>query len=1279
MEALARWFATLLRWGLGACALALVLAALYVSLGRELVPLVAEYRLEAEDKARAALAMPLQIGALEGRWQGLAPLLIAHDMLLGEGPGALQLDQVRVVPDVLASLLARQLRVARLELDGLQLVVQQDAAGAWTLKGLPQRRSAAPLDLTQVLRQLQVVKRLSLLNSQVTLQAYEQPPRTLTYVNLTLRNGIARQRLDGRLLLPDGQPLALQLRTRLRAERWQDAQAELYLSLPQSDWAAWLPASLLADWRVEQFRAGGEVWLSWAKGGVQRAVSRLHAPQLKAGYGKREPVALSNLSLNAYFTRSAEGFQLLLDDLAFSRGEQRWGEARLALTQQQDSATVQEQWLLSADRLELAPLQPLVAALAPLPEKALAVLKQLKPVGALRNIQLDYRPRVEGSTRLQFAANLERIGFAAYLGSPAAENISGSISGDLGQGELRLDTENFALHLDTLFPQPWRYKTAKARLTWQLDEQAFTLRSPYLQVVGEEGKIAGDFLIRLQRDPAAEDYMDLRVGMRQGDARFTEKYLPSRAPGMSPELDAWLKSAIRSGAVDEGFFQYQGSLNKGAENSARSLSLFFAVHQAELAFQPGWPALREGRGTVFIEDSGVRVELAEGRLLDSRVHNAQALIATALPGQPPRLLLTGELRSSVGDALQILQQAPIGTAELFAGWSGAGPLTGKLKLDLPLRKGLSPEVVVDFATDGAQLKLANPTLQLSQLQGAFRYHTARGLSAPDIRAQVLGHAVRGKALAEGTAGHARSRIEANGQIAVSELSNWLGVTQPLPLSGNLPYQLSLTLDGLDSQLRVDSDLKGLAVELPAPFGKTADSTSSASWRMSLGGNERRYWLDYAELASLAFAAPVGQFSAGRGELRLGDGAATLPMSQGVRLRGRVTELDWAAWQATLQPYAQLPKADAQQLFKDAQLQIERFSGFGTSLDALSVGVQRADKAWAVKLDSERVKGQIEVADDKAAPIALNLEYLRLPAAEPKVEVDTAVVADKPDPLLGVDPRQIPAIDLRIATVYQGIEPLGAWSLKARPNAEGVQFSELKLNLKGLQIDGQAGWQGTPEAATTWFKGRLGGADLAGVLIAWGYAPTASSASFRLDVDGNWPGSPAWFALKRFSGSMDVALRKGQFSEVQGPASALRVFGLLNFNSIGRRLRLDFSDLLGKGLSYDRVKGLLVASDGVFVTREPLALQGPSSNLQLDGTLDMRLEQVNAKLLVTLPVSNNLPLAALIVGAPAIGGALFVVDKLLGDRVARFASVQYDVKGSWQDPQISFDKPFEKPQ
>ena len=44
---------------------------------------------------------------------------------------------------------------------------------------------------------------------------------------------------------------------------------------------------------------------------------------------------------------------------------------------------------------------------------------------------------------------------------------------------------------------------------------------------------------------------------------------------------------------------------------------------------------------------------------------------------------------------------------------------------------------------------------------------------------------------------------------------------------------------------------------------------------------------------------------------------------------------------------------------------------------------------------------------------------------------------------------------------------------------------------------------------------------------------------------------------------------------------------------------------------------------------------------------------------------------------ALGGALFLINKLIGDQVSRFASVQYSIQGPWTDPKITFDKPFEK--
>lgn len=95
---LGRWLARLLRLGLTLCGLGLVLLALYVSLGRELTPLLAEYQTELEARAQAALGMPLRIARLEGRWQNFAPVLVAHDVSLGEADSSLRLEQVRVIP-----------------------------------------------------------------------------------------------------------------------------------------------------------------------------------------------------------------------------------------------------------------------------------------------------------------------------------------------------------------------------------------------------------------------------------------------------------------------------------------------------------------------------------------------------------------------------------------------------------------------------------------------------------------------------------------------------------------------------------------------------------------------------------------------------------------------------------------------------------------------------------------------------------------------------------------------------------------------------------------------------------------------------------------------------------------------------------------------------------------------------------------------------------------------------------------------------------------------------
>lgn len=1269
MERLTRFFAALTRWGLGACALVLVLTALYVSIGRELTPLIAEYRIEVQNKARDALGMPLTIGSLEGSWSGMAPVLKAHDVMVGEGNSALRLDEVQVVPDVWASLLNRDIRIARVQLNGLQLSLRQDQHGHWSLEGLPVQDDQ-PLDPEQLLTQLQRVARLSVLDSQVTLEPYKQAPLTLTYVGLTLDVGASDQRLDARLTLPDGQPVALSVSTQVQASRWRDGAAQAYVSLPQSDWAKWLPATLIAPWKVSELKAGGEFWFNWSQGSVQSAVARLNAPKFTGAYAGRKAETIDNLALHAWAERGKQGFNVVLDSLAMNLGKTRW-ETRMQL--QQFAATDKEQarWHLQADRLDLTPITPLMDSLAPVPEAVAKVIDQLSVTGTLRNVLADYRPSATDDQKISFAANLEQVGFNATHGAPAARNVSGLISGDLGKGELRLDSKDFMLHLDPIFAKPWQYLQANALLTWTLNKDSFTLIAPYIKVLGEEGKIAADFLIRIHLDHSQEDYMDLRVGLTDGDGRFTPKYLPEV---LSPALTEWLSTAIIKGTVDEGFFQYQGSLSHDAVAAARNISLFFKVHGAELAFQPGWPHVRNVSGDVFIEDSGVRIMASKGQLLDTQVRNVAVSIPHVPAGKVSHLFLDGDFDGGLGDGLKILQEAPIGTADTFAGWQGEGSLKGRVDLDIPLEKSVEPKILVDFSTDKARLKISEPELELTQLKGDFRFDSAKGLSGKGISARAFDRPITAQIFADGKPGRISTRVVASGQVGVKKLTDWLKFNQPIPLSGDLPYQLQLTLDGSDSQLRVSSSLKGAVVDLPAPFGLAANESRNSVFRMTLQGAERRYWFDYGDLANLTFAAPNGKFEDGRGELFLGDGNPVLPASKGLRIRGVLSELDVAPWQALAERYAgNDPGGSAKQLLSSADFKVGKLIAFGTQLDQVRLVMKRVAASWALQIDSKQAIGAVTLPDAKNAPIVVNMQTIRLPAPDPKVVADD----NAPDPLAAVDPRKIPALDIIIRQLYQGPDLLGAWSLNIRPNSRGISLTSLNLGLKGMLLEGSGGWEGVAGNSKSWYQGRLGGGNLATVLKNWGFAPSVTSDNFHVDIDGNWPGSPAWIGLKRFSGTLDASLNKGQFVEVDGSAQVVRIFGLLNFNAIGRRLRLDFSDLFGKGLSYDRVKGVLNARNGVYSTSKPILMTGPSTNLEINGTLSMVTDQVNAKLLVTLPVTNNLPLAALLVGGPAAGGAMFLLNKLIGDQVSRFASVQYSIQGPWNDPKITFDKPFEK--
>jgi len=113
----------------------------------------------------------------------------------------------------------------------------------------------------------------------------------------------------------------------------------------------------------------------------------------------------------------------------------------------------------------------------------------------------------------------------------------------------------------------------------------------------------------------------------------------------------------------------------------------------------------------------------------------------------------------------------------------------------------------------------------------------------------------------------------------------------------------------------------------------------------------------------------------------------------------------------------------------------------------------------------------------------------------------------------------------------------------------------------------------------------------------------------------------------------------------------------------------------KTLAYNSLNGTLHFDQGVASLRDPLRMKMPSGRMSMAGDFDLLNEQVEGRLVATLPVATNLPwVVALLGGLPAAAG-VYVTSKLVEKQVDRLSSISYKLSGSWDDVDVEVDRIF----
>jgi uncharacterized protein YhdP len=121
-------------------------------------------------------------------------------------------------------------------------------------------------------------------------------------------------------------------------------------------------------------------------------------------------------------------------------------------------------------------------------------------------------------------------------------------------------------------------------------------------------------------------------------------------------------------------------------------------------------------------------------------------------------------------------------------------------------------------------------------------------------------------------------------------------------------------------------------------------------------------------------------------------------------------------------------------------------------------------------------------------------------------------------------------------------------------------------------------------------------------------------------------------------------------------------------ALPRRLGGDFSDIGRTGFAFDRIETRLQLmagnawSDGSFV-------KGPAARVDLNGRIGLGARDYDQHILVTPAVSNTLPLVGAITAGPVGAVVAFVGQKLLERQLNRLTSFEYQLTGSWGEPQV----------
>lgn len=1198
----------------------LVLLALYAGLGRQLTANIDQFSSRAAQALSEQTGLEVSIGRLSSSWQWLNPAITATDIAAVNpetGEAVAELEYLRLRLDFLSSLMRFRIVFEDFEADGLSLtyIRPADTGFASPVEDLLQSPQNVSDDLQKWF--------------DIAGRWLSDPQVRITRVSVALGDGknhlrhldIPQLDLLYRRGLFQASGRAMQSGTTTQLASFAlvgqhffrgDFTGQLYLDIDSGR----LFDGLLDDvsWRGVRLEGFDLGGRAW----LTFEQGKLHQVQ------GRVQTPYLQLGVNHQSLAPLEDIQARF---GWKRGQAvmlqqlQWRWAGDVV--QPFSFRIQPQeagMAMVADALPVAPLRRLVRNLQLLPDSANRALEHYRPSGYLDDMLLILP---EQASDFRLSGRIRDLSVRAWQGSPGATGLHGAFSMSARGGSVELDSRApVTLGFPQLFLEDWTFRSVAGRVSWLLSGPITRVYADDIRFGYQDSTVlTGAFDLRMNRD--GEDNLGLRIGVKDGDAAMLSAFVPGHV--VDEGLYRWLTTSILQADIRNGEYYGHGRIDSAAPAGSFVSSMWYEFDNARVRYDERWPLVENATGRVEVQNADTLVTLERSSTGGLEVDPARVSVVPGRDEESTRVLVDVSAEAS-GDAVSWwMQNSPLGdmAGAAVANSEFLGLFQVALNIDIPLDGDQQTAVTARVQTQGAEITLPESGLSWRNITTDLTYHTEDGFSGGPVRARFMGQPV---AVRFGRTGQGDAlTVRQSGKLALPSFLQHVGLAdnRTFGLDGTLEYTAGLTVgsDG-PSAISFSSDLRGLAVDWPEPLGKAAPDITQLNAR-------------------------VDPF-----------------VPEGVRITG-----EWSSRLA----FDLLLKESGVDL-QLGHLYLGRHRLTDISINALDLGDR-----WVINTDSERAVGRVVVPTGEGV-VQVDLQTLRLNRQGQDESVDVPELLTLEEQLEAFRQLDIggwPKVDGRIDDLSLGGESAGRWAFKLRPQPHQLNVNDIEGRLGSLVLSGDMTWSVVDSRETTRFKGQLAGGALKDLEALTGSSIPMNNAETAVELDIDWPGSPDDLSLGELSGTVSARLDDGVILEQNNSAQLFRIFNLLNTDTLWRRLRLDFSDLYERGVAFDAISGKAQIINGLLSLDPELQLVGPSGAFKINGTTDMAEESLNMRLVMVLPVTQNLPLAAILMGASApIGGALFVLDKILGDPLSKLTSATYSVTGSWSEPEVELRGVFD---